>query len=130
MVIADENSADVREETSRNNVPMRSTNASMKTESTIARDPAFEIAAQATAIAYADCHTHWRDHGSRPQRNLNFCCPVSVSREDAVAITTEFVPGYNLFSPQLILALPDDCRIRLARDPQRHGRTAGLDGEG
>jgi len=89
----------------------------MKTECNEARDSAFEIATLATAIAYSDCcPAYWKKRGSIPQRNLNFCCAVALSRDEAIEITQRFVPSYNLFSPKVLLALPDDCRVRLARE--------------
>jgi hypothetical protein len=116
VVIADKKSADVREATLET-VPMRSTkNASMKTESQRAPDQSFDIAARDTGIAYSDCHERWRNRGSCPQRNLNFCCSVTVSRDQAVEITQLYVRGYNLFSPKLLSVLPETCRIRLARE--------------
>lgn len=73
------------------------------------------IAEQALSAAYSDCHPH--HSGSRvPERNLNFCCPVTVSLEEAWRLLRRYVPGYNAFKPRLLKALPQNCRVRFARE--------------
>ena len=73
------------------------------------------IAERALSAAYSDCHRHHT--GSYvPERNLNFCCPITVSLSQARRLMARYVSSYNEFLPKLLLALPATCRVRLARE--------------
>ena len=73
------------------------------------------VAESDLAAAYSDCHKHHR--GSYiPERNLNFCCPVTVDLAEAQRLLHRYVPGYNEFDPKLLKGLPTACRVRLARE--------------
>lgn len=76
---------------------------------------AYELAEHRLAGAYSDCHRH-NPGGYIPQRNLDFCCPVTVSLPEAIRLLGRYVPGYNAFDPALLKVLPPKCRVRLARE--------------
>ncbi len=87
---------------------------------TVATEASAEINPYAVAKhrllkAYSDCHTRHRS-SLIPDRNLDFCCPVTVSRDEAQRLLRRYVPGYNAFQPKRLQALPSDCRVRLARE--------------
>ena len=73
------------------------------------------IAESALSAAYSDCHRH-HANSYVPERNLNFCAPVTVSLSQARRLMARYVSSYNEFMPKLLLALPPTCRVRLARE--------------
>lgn len=86
--------------------------------------------------AYADC---WKPGGfevTSRERNLNFRASESVPRDEAVKIMRHAVPGcYNAFTADLLLKLPEDCNVTLAREysvcvyVDRQVSAAGMDAD-
>ena len=76
---------------------------------------AYYISVKLLAAAYSDCHEH-HANGYIPQRNLDFCCPVTIGLVEATRLLRRYVPGYNSFNPALLKLLPPRCRVRLARE--------------
>ncbi len=65
--------------------------------------------------AYADCWLPWKEGSKR--RNLNFRASQPVSRDEAREILQEAIPrGYNAFQASLLLQLPGEARITIARE--------------
>ena len=65
--------------------------------------------AQQVMLAYGDCN-------NLISRNLDWRASEFVSRDKAISIMKRYVPSYNDFEPDLLLNLPEDCHIRLARE--------------
>ena len=83
-----------------------------------------EVAQDYTAIAqraveeisraYADCYRN--DPYAMQERNLHFRCSVELSPPEVYEVMTRFVPGYNEFTPELVLNLPGDAAVTVARE--------------
>jgi hypothetical protein len=70
----------------------------------------YEKALLETKQAYADCND------LRNGRDLDFCCSVSVTPQEAADIMKEACYGYNNFEYSLLLKLPAKCCVTLARE--------------
>ena len=80
---------------------------------------AFDAVRKEVMEAYADCwdykdESDWDDVSAR--RNLHFKASSYLSRDEAVKIMKEAVPGYNVFEPELLELLPEDCEVLIARE--------------
>lgn len=66
--------------------------------------------------AFADCHG--KDEFERTQhiRNLDFRSSYLHTKKQAIALMRQYCPHYNNFKPDLLIHLPDDCLIRIARE--------------
>jgi len=56
------------------------------------------------------------DLNDKKYRDLDWRAAEFVSRDEAISIMKRYVPSYNDFEPDLLLNLPEDCLIRLARE--------------
>jgi hypothetical protein len=66
--------------------------------------------------AYLDCWSHRDFMEVESLRNLQFRASDFVSRDEAVAILSDVMDGYNNFEPKLLLKLPEDCKVVIARE--------------
>jgi hypothetical protein len=65
--------------------------------------------------AYSDCWMPWEE-GSQ-LRDLDFRASEPVSRDEAREIMQEAIPNsYNAFQARLLLQLPADSRVTIARE--------------
>lgn len=68
--------------------------------------------------AYIDSHdvSGLSDNEVYKRRNLHYYAPHALNRSEVIAIMTDAVPSYNIFEPRLLLALPEDSQIFIARE--------------
>jgi hypothetical protein len=73
-----------------------------------------ERAVDEISRAYCDCYR--TDANIYRERNLHFRCSVELSPPEVYEVMTRYVPGYNAFTPELVLNLPGDAAVRVARE--------------
>jgi len=80
--------------------------------------------ADEVAEAYADCWDYQPEGHFDPvawaavagRRNLDFLASDWMPRDEAKAVLQKYVPGYNLFHPDLLEHLPASTEVRIARE--------------
>lgn len=75
----------------------------------------YEAVKEFVKWTYVDCWMKDFQVASK-LRNLDTKAQYAVSRQEAYDIVSEFITGYNAFTPKLILQLPEDSKITIARE--------------
>ena len=71
----------------------------------------FKKVSSEVSKAYGDC---WKG-GNYSERNLDFLASEWLTRNEAFRIMSKYVTGYNAFEPSLIMQLPPDAQVMIAR---------------
>lgn len=78
---------------------------------------AFDTILTEVMEAYCDCHGNLPTGEADKRRNLNFKASQPVTRNEAIEILNQAIPGgYNEFEAHLLTDLPEEAMITIGRE--------------